>query len=316
MTAQEDSQLKLSPVEPSSRGVDIDSPVTNHQCNPPSNYQSQTPTLPPRNDEKDRLSSPNEAKGHEVQNLPPQHETISPKLTPSSNKVAFQNLDEKRPEDRHEDAAEPRDKNLPIKLEKGQPKKRAVTLLSSTEAAQQELSLDQPEKPKVSSLRTRRQTEPDLKKKRVRQRGSAPLFFPPSQWSSRYGIQFFTVTIASVAVVEDPEKGPKGSYAVYQIEIKRGRQVIIRKYRYSQFADFHKALLCSSISVILQQGRIFLPAKTWFRNVSPEFLEKRRLELEKYLHKLLQYKYSPRETIVQRFLALDEFVVKDFWIDH
>jgi len=305
-----DSQLKLSPVVPT-RGVDIDSPVTNHQCNPPSNYQSQTPTLPPRTDETDLLPSPAQDKGHQAQNLLPQDESFTSRHLPGNQPHKLRSVDEKHPED----ASGPRHKNLP-NLDKGKPKVRALTLLSSNELAQKELSLDQPKSSTDAFPRAYRKTEPALKKKRSRPRESAPLFFPPSQWSSRYGIQFFTVKIVSVEVVEDPEKGPKGSYAVYKLEIKRGRQVITRHYRYSQFADFHKALLCSSITILLQQGRIFLPAKTWFRNVSPEFLEKRRLELEKYLHKLLQYKYSPRDVIVQRFLALNEFVVKDFWIDH
>jgi len=176
----------------------------------------------------------------------------------------------------------------------------------------EDLSLDDSPNYNGSGQRKHRKTEPNLVIRKPANRKSAPLFFPPSQWSARYGIQFFTVVVPTVSVVN----GTKGSYAEYHLEIKRGRQVIVRKYRYSQFAEFHKSLLSSSISIILQKGKIYLPSRTWFKNVSESFLQQRRLELEKYLHHLLQFKYSPRERIVQKFLGLNEFVVKDFWIDH
>lgn len=141
-----------------------------------------------------------------------------------------------------------------------------------------------------------------------------PLFFPISQWSSRYGIQFFTVDVPKVDVIKVPEKSP--SFAVYTVQIKRGRQVLLRKYRYSEFSVFHKELLKSDIAILIKKGKIFLPNKTWCRNISVQFLEQRRKKLEKYLHSLLLYKYVPSVTIVQRFLGLNEFVIKDFWIDH
>jgi len=143
-----------------------------------------------------------------------------------------------------------------------------------------------------------------------------PLFFPVSQWSSRYGIQFFSVAVPTVEVVEHPEKGPKYGYAVYTVKVMRGRQVLLRKYRYSQFADFHEELLNSDIAVIIRKGRIHMPSKTLFRNLAAQFLKQRRKGLEKYLHSLLRYKYVPAEAIVQKFLGLNEFVIKDFWIDH
>jgi len=143
-----------------------------------------------------------------------------------------------------------------------------------------------------------------------------PLFFPVSQWSSRYGIQFFSVAVPTVEIIEHPEKGPKYGYAVYTVKVMRGRQVLLRKYRYSQFADFHEKLLISDIAVIIRKGRIHLPSKTLFRNLAAQFLKQRRKGLEKYLHSLLRYKYVPAEAIVQKFLGLNEFVIKDFWIDH
>jgi len=143
-----------------------------------------------------------------------------------------------------------------------------------------------------------------------------PMFFPVSQWSSRYGIQFFSVAVPTVEVIGHPEKGPKYGYAVYTVKVMRGRQVLLRKYRYSQFADFHGELLNSDISLIIRKGRIHLPSKTLFRNLAARFLKQRRKGLQKYLHSLLKYKYVPTEAIVQKFLGLNEFMIKDFWIDH
>jgi hypothetical protein len=143
-----------------------------------------------------------------------------------------------------------------------------------------------------------------------------PLFFPVTQWSSRYGIQFFTVAIPKVEVIAVPDKGPKAGFAEYTVLVKRGRQELARKYRYSQFAIFHRELLNSDIGFIIKRGKIYLPSKTWFRNLSAQFLEQRRKELENYLHSLLRYKYVPSEAIVQKFLGLNKFEVRDFWIDH
>jgi len=143
-----------------------------------------------------------------------------------------------------------------------------------------------------------------------------PLFFPVSQWSPRYGIQFFSVTVPSFEVIEHPEKGSKYGYAVYTVKVMRGRQVLLRKYRYSQFADFHDELLNLDIALIIRKKRIYLPSKTLFRNLAVQFLKHRRKGLEKYLHSLLRYKCVPSKAIVQKFLGLNEFVIKDFWIDH
>lgn len=319
-----ESELKLSPQYFVGDNASV---VNNSQSNPKQNFQSQSPTLPLHNDEKKVYSPTSKDEGEETLTLLPQDRNGNDKVTLPSNDedregLQIQILDEmKREQDKSDrkvnfsdDIQDEHISNLTIRS-----KSCIQTASAGKSKVAQELSLDDRENSRknASSLREHRKTEPNLKKKkRSKKHENAAMFFPPSQWSSRYGIQFFTVVIPKVTIVQDYEKRPKGSYALYHIEIKRGRQVIVRKYRYSQFVDFHKALLGSAISIILQQGNIYLPAKTWFKNVAPSFLEKRRLELEKYLHRLLQFKYSPREAIVQEFLALNEFEVKDFWIDH
>jgi len=326
MLSSDEAELKLSP---QSLCGDMAEDVNNSQSNPTSNLLSQSPTLPPRHDEKESNSSTFQAAQDEGQDtlgllsqnlddkgkvtLPPNDEDSEGIQTPEEMKCHEEKNDQKV-----NFSSDVCDDHLP---------RSAASLhfetkfLRRSKSAQElsglSLEDDVDKRQRVASAITHRKTEPVLiSKKRRDKNESIAMFFPPSQWSSRYGIQFFTVVIPKVTVVKDYENGPKGTYAVYQLEIKRGRQVIVRKYRYSQFSDFHQALLRSSIAIILQQAKIYLPAKTWFKKISPSFLEQRRMELEKYLHRLLQFKYSPREALVQKFLALNEFEVMDFWIDH
>jgi len=188
--------------------------------------------------------------------------------------------------------------------------KGMCVLSSSSEKLQPDMPLKDQNTGSAAKLQEQKEGKP------LDPRLNIPLFFPASQWSSRYGIQFFTVTVPTVEVIEVPEKGPKAGFAEYTVQVKRGRQLQVRKYRYSQFAIFHQQLQNSDIGLIIKRAKILLPSKTWFRNLSAQFLEKRRNELEKYLHILLRYKYVPSEAIVQKFLGLNKFVVRDFWIDH
>jgi len=305
-----ESELNLSPQVPRDDNAEI---RNKNQCKPPSRLNCESPVLPPRSDEKEINFPPSQGECPQILPFVPQDKFDDGKVNLSSNDEDNEGLQTVV------EMKESMSFSHDICDERRRTKSLCILTSSAGKAKAAQLSLDDSDtlRKKVSSVRKHRETEPNLTMKRKNTKHVSPaLFFPPSQWSARYGIQFFTVVIPKVFVIKDYEKGSKGSYAVYQIEIKRGRQVIVRKYRYSQFADFHQALLRSSIAIILQQAKIYLPAKTWFKNVSPSFLDQRRQELEKYLHRLLQFKYSPREAIVQKFLALNEFVVKDFWIDH
>ncbi|VDK39869.1 unnamed protein product [Taenia asiatica] len=100
----------------------------------------------------------------------------------------------------------------------------------------------------------------------------------------------------------------RDGYVVYTLEVTylsavSGRKSVWRTYRrYSQFDDLHSC-------IIEQCGRIptlKLPSKKSFSNISPEFIEKRRLELDEYLQVrfylnasflLLKYFIQPKEIV-------------------
>ena len=96
-------------------------------------------------------------------------------------------------------------------------------------------------------------------------RDHGPMFFPPRNWSRRFGTQFFTIEIASVEITEDDKTAEKSAY--YHIIVKRGKQVQILfplfffcfpqkitktkkcfeerivARRYSEFYEFHRLLV-------------------------------------------------------------------------
>jgi len=304
-TGTESSILKLS--SGSAYGVSADSAGVSGQSNLPSSCQSRTS----RNSKTDFFSVSAQDQDHKTLTLPPQDKICSHNLLPSYSEDSdgLQMVDDIKS---HQNAGGQRNS---IESIKGPLRSQSLHIVVPGNGLK-ELSLDDELKINEPRLRKHRKTEPNMTMRKRAIRKTVPLFFPPSHWSARFGIQFFTVVIPKVSIVNDLDKGSKGSYAQYNLEIKRGRQVIKRNYRYSQFAEFHKLLLRSSVAIILHQARIYLPPRTWFKNTSASFLDKRRVELEKYLHRLLQYKYTPRERVVQKFLGLNEFVVKDFWIDH
>ena len=74
------------------------------------------------------------------------------------------------------------------------------------------------------------------------------MYFPPSQFSHRFGTQFYTVEIPECRVVYDKER--KCKFAVYKFEIKRGRQSKTVFYRYSEIRQLHEYLCSTSIGSI------------------------------------------------------------------
>jgi len=306
-TGTVDSQLKYSSV--SGCGVITDSAITSGQSNLPYSCQSQSHT----NGKEDIFCvSAQDQKSKSLQDKNGSHDHHLPSYTEDSNSLHKVDDDVKYLEDANtRKISSASEKNVLTRSQS-----LIFTSLTEKSTGQKKPPFDDIGNSNRRNLRKHRKTEPNLTIRKRKSREIAPLFFPPSQWSARFGIQFFTVVIPKVSVVNDNVKGSRGSYAEYHLQIKRGRQVIARKYRYSQFANFHKALLSSSIMIIMRGGKIRLPPRTWFRNISENFLQQRRVELEKYLHRLLRFKYSTRERTVQKFLGLNEFVVKDFWIDH
>jgi len=138
------------------------------------------------------------------------------------------------------------------------------------------------------------------------------MYFPPSQFSHRFGTQFYTVEVPECRVVADKES--KCKFAVYKFEIKRGRQSKTVFYRYSEIRQLHEYLCSTSVGSIA--NLVAFPSKTWFSRLDEAFLDERRQKIEQYFHQLL----SSSRTIsqipcVRRFLQIDTFVVKEWFLE-
>lgn len=136
---------------------------------------------------------------------------------------------------------------------------------------------------------------------------AGPMFFPPRNWSRRFGTQFFTIEIKEVRICEDQKTAEK--HALYNIIVKRGKQERIVARRYSEFYEFHRLLVRFSSYA----RRCNFPPKTWFRNVSNSFLEERKELLDKYLQQILHDQRIARHKYTIAFLNLNNFELYKWW---
>lgn len=131
------------------------------------------------------------------------------------------------------------------------------------------------------------------------------MFFPPRNWSRRFGTQFFTIEIASHQLKEEESE----KHALYLITVKRGKQERTIERRYSEFYEFHRLLVRFSSYA----RRCNFPPKTWFRNVSKNFLEERKELLDKYLQQVLHDQRIARHKYTIAFLNLNNFELYKWW---
>lgn len=89
------------------------------------------------------------------------------------------------------------------------------------------------------------------------------LYFPPKEFSPRYGDTFFTVEIQNHEIVGHPS-ACGGQYAIYSLEISQGKRKWIIKKRFREFDSLNQSLH-SEISQIIQLPP--LPPKTCFATV-------------------------------------------------
>ena len=112
----------------------------------------------------------------------------------------------------------------------------------------------------------------------------ALIYFPSDKFSSRFGDKFFTTVIKGV---RKEIACCTNSYAVYQLEIFQGRNSWIVEKRYSSFVTLALKLK-STLGASLLRELPNLPPKTWFRDLSDDFLNMRIILLSRYLDSLLQ----------------------------
>jgi hypothetical protein len=92
------------------------------------------------------------------------------------------------------------------------------------------------------------------------------LYFPPKEFSPRFGDQFFTVIIQGYEI-KGHESACGGQYALYHLEVKRGKKRWEIKRRFSDFDRMSHDLLQE---IILEQEQISLPRlppKTCWRTI-------------------------------------------------
>jgi len=134
-----------------------------------------------------------------------------------------------------------------------------------------------------------------------------PMFFPPRNWSRRFGTQFYTIEIKEVIVKTDESTSEK--IALYSIIVKRGKQERIINRRYSEFYEYHRSLVRFSSYA----RRCTFPPKTWFRKLSEEFLAERRGLLDTYLQQVLHDQRIARHKYTVAFLNLNNFELYRWW---
>ena len=142
-----------------------------------------------------------------------------------------------------------------------------------------------------------------------------PMYFPPGQFSHRFGTQFFTLEITEYKVIEeriDSSSNKTIKFAVFKFEVKRGKQKKILYYRYSEIREMHEFLCGSPMGAVANLCKF--PSKTMFKNLDNKFLNQRRKQLQSYFHQLLSSSRSITQTpCVRQFLQLDSFKVKPWY---
>lgn len=154
----------------------------------------------------------------------------------------------------------------------------------------------------------KKRSKPRNKKKII----SQVLYFPPAQFSHRFGTQFYTIVVPECRIVFDQQTHTK--FAVYKFEVKRGRQTRDIFYRYSEIRQLHDFLCSTSDTLGSIAIRCSFPNKTWFKSLDEKFLDKRRKALESYFHQLLSSsRVISQIECITKFLQLDQFIVKEWW---
>lgn len=123
------------------------------------------------------------------------------------------------------------------------------------------------------------------------------VFFEPRAWSRRFGPAHFTVDMPAVGV----DGG--GVYALFNVRVRSGDVAWTLRRRYRELHAFAESLP-AALGGAAGAGSPF-PPKTFFRDVSPAFLEARRGALEGWLHALLRAPGACLDGSVRRFLELD-----------
>lgn len=111
------------------------------------------------------------------------------------------------------------------------------------------------------------------------------LYFPPKNFSNRFGDQFFTAEIVSHRLASDETACCQKSVVLYKIVVKRGRKEWFVEKRYSDFIKLWDSL---PLTPKFFASKV-IPPKTWFSvATNTEFLLKRQEKLFQALDESLK----------------------------
>jgi len=150
------------------------------------------------------------------------------------------------------------------------------------------------------------------------------MYFPPNTYSSRYGDEFFTLSVVGHEVVcaaerdcSLPSSCPSvpglwnGTHVVYKVEVRRGeREPWQVKRRFSECLALGDAVRAAQADPTAPFNAV-APAKTFFPRVDEALILERRTLLEEFLDRLcLIASRTPKigcsKSAVARFLLLED----------
>ena len=114
-----------------------------------------------------------------------------------------------------------------------------------------------------------------------------------SQQNNLVNLAALTIRIPSVTLIAD-------NFAAYKIVIADGKQKWIVFRRYSSILKFHTDLVRFAPEAL---SVLRFPKKKWFGNRQPNYLEKRRSQLELYFRMLLNSNLPRSKALKERVFA-------------
>jgi hypothetical protein len=131
------------------------------------------------------------------------------------------------------------------------------------------------------------------------------LYFPPKQFSPRYGDNVFTVNVENFERVK-PIDSCASKFVVFVLVISRGRMSYTVKRRFSDFEKF--LIYLNDKYPSTKQPFPALPPKTWVSVVGDDaFLSERAKELQKCIDELLTTMHIEKILTDERLTQFLEF---------
>ncbi len=132
------------------------------------------------------------------------------------------------------------------------------------------------------------------------------IYFPPKQFSSRFGNNIFSCEVDSFATCNDIHACFVPTYISFSVRVRRGKELWTVRHRFREFDHFYQH--CFAAYSNLDHKIVFpaLPPKTC-RNMSldSEFQERRKEQLGVFLHELL--------SILSRLKVIGDPVIMNFF---